>query len=231
MILHRLIISWACNHLIKLRRVRGNETIHDRMCSVRDYWITEILASSWFYYILTSWKKRQCHLGFFSEIDDLCYWQTQEPRYWKHEQTAVFRALFTVCLQRERKWLIFTPVSPPTRPRSSRTRTRKRNATRNQKPASWWGWLFCHQRDLQHGSSNVLRPFCYFARANNCHPFAVYCATIPSRYTANPRRPLLWVIPPPYKKWYTVAECITLCFCIKRVCNRRWDCYCFFFPK
>ena len=76
MILHRLIISWVCNHLIKLRRTQGNGTLSHRLCNVRDYWITEILASSWFYYILTSWKKRQCHLGFFGEIDDL--WEADQ---------------------------------------------------------------------------------------------------------------------------------------------------------
>ena len=32
----------------------------------------------------------------------------------------------------------------------------------------------------------------------------------PSRYTANPRRPLLRVIPPTYKKQYPVAEYIIL---------------------
>ena len=71
MILHRLIISWVCNHLIKLRRAQGNGSINDWVYSVREYWVSGILASSWFYCISTSWKKRQCHIGFFREIDDL----------------------------------------------------------------------------------------------------------------------------------------------------------------
>ena len=109
--------------------------------------------------------------------------------YWKHEQTTGFEALFTVCLQRERKRLIFTPVSPPPRPRSRRIRTRKRSSTHNQKPASERGWHFVTLGSLQHGSrdsstaevtfrpifascdvlkyggSNVSRHFCYFTRA------------------------------------------------------------------
>ena len=67
---HKTLL-WVCYYLIKPRRTQDNGTTHDRMYSVRDYWITEILASSQFYYISTFWKKRQGHLGFFAEIDDL----------------------------------------------------------------------------------------------------------------------------------------------------------------
>ena len=70
-ILHRSIFSWAWNYLIKQGQSQSNGTIYNRMYSVRDYWGTETLASSWFYYIPPSFKKRQYHLGFFGEIDDL----------------------------------------------------------------------------------------------------------------------------------------------------------------
>ena len=80
MILHRLIISWACNHLIKLRRTQGNGTLSHTLCNVRDYWVSGILASSWFYCISTSWKNDIPILDSSMRLMTFAIRQTQEPK-------------------------------------------------------------------------------------------------------------------------------------------------------